>query len=66
LRAIKPKGLNRIDSLIALVHAMKSLNSVMIINSTNINKWTITSRLNWIHWTQKRPKHMTLEMQILD
>jgi len=25
----------------------------MIINSININKQTITSHLNWTHWTQK-------------
>jgi len=28
-------------------------------------KQTITSHLNWTHWTQKRPRHMMLEIQIL-
>ena len=37
----------------------------LIMNSTNINKNAITSPLNWTHWTQKRPKHMTLEIQVI-
>jgi len=28
-------------------------------------KRTITSHHNWTHWTQNRPRHMTLEIQIL-
>ena len=27
--------------------------------------WTITSHHKWTHWTQKRPRHMTLETQVL-
>jgi len=38
----------------------------MVNNSTNIKKKrTITSHLNWTHWTQKRPQHMMLEIQVL-
>ena len=39
--------------------------TVMIINSAISTKRTITSRLNSCHWTQKRPWHMTLEIQVL-
>ena len=28
-------------------------------------KRTVTSHLNWNHWTQKREPHMTLEIQVL-
>jgi hypothetical protein len=28
-------------------------------------KWTITAHPTWHYWTQKRPRHMTLEIQIL-
>jgi len=28
-------------------------------------KWTITSHLNWTHWTQKTPWHIMLEIQAM-
>ena len=38
--------------------------TVMVINSIS-TKRTITSDLNWTHWTQKRQRYMTLEIQFL-
>jgi hypothetical protein len=36
----------------------------MVYNFTNINK-TNKSPLNFTHWAQKRPQHMTLEIHVL-
>ena len=35
----------------------------MVINSSNINN--TNNHLNWTHRTQNRPRHMTLEIQIM-